>query len=266
MDVIGSIEPAALNGHRFILVSIDYFTKWVEATSHKSVTKKVVADFMQNIICRFGIPESIIIDNGANLNSHMMKDIYEQFKITHRNSIAYRPQMNEAIEATNKNIKRVLRKMTYNYKGWHEKLSHALLGYRTTAKTLTVATPNLLVYGTKAVIPAEVEIPSLRIIQKAELDNAEWVRARYEQLALIDEKKDGCRMSRSTIPTKDGKSLQQTSQDYTFTNWADGNGSPKKVKTAAEIRFSEKISSHKGHEVFKSNEGKISSQKGYKGI
>ncbi|XP_059288698.1 uncharacterized protein LOC132042094 [Lycium ferocissimum] len=181
MDVIGSIKPAASNGHRFILVAIDYFTKWVKATSHKLITKKVVANFVRNIICQFGIPESIIIDNGENLNSHMMKDIYEQFKITHRNSTAYRPQMNEAVEATNKNIKRILRKMTDNYKGWHEKLSHALLGYRTTARTLTGATLNLLVYGTKAVIPAEVEIPSLRIIQEAELDNAEWVRARYEQ-------------------------------------------------------------------------------------
>ncbi|XP_059284798.1 uncharacterized protein LOC132038091 [Lycium ferocissimum] len=51
------------------------------------------------------------------------------------------------------------------------------------------ATPYLLVYGTEAVIPAEVEIPSLRIIQEAELDNAEWVWTQYEQLALIDEKR-----------------------------------------------------------------------------
>ncbi|XP_059288981.1 uncharacterized protein LOC132042468 [Lycium ferocissimum] len=190
MDVIGPIEPAASNGHRFILVAIDYFTKWVEATSHKSVTKKVVADFVRNhIICRFGVPESIIIDNGANLNSHVIRDICEQFKITHRNSTAYRPQMNGAVEAANKNIKRILRKMTDNHKGWHEQLPYALLGYRTTARTSTGATPYLLVYGTEAVIPAKVEIPSLRIIQEAELNNAEWIRARYEQLALIDEKR-----------------------------------------------------------------------------
>ncbi|XP_060216755.1 uncharacterized protein LOC132644195 [Lycium barbarum] len=148
MDAIGPIEPAASNDHRFILVAIDYFTKWVEVTSHKSVTK-----------------------------------------ITHQNSTAYRLQMNGAIEAANKNIKRILRKMTYNHKGWHEQLPCALLGYRTMARTSTGATPYLLVYGTEAVIPVEVEIPSLRIIQEAELDNVKWVRARYEQLALIDEKR-----------------------------------------------------------------------------
>ncbi|XP_059306460.1 uncharacterized protein LOC132057886 [Lycium ferocissimum] len=92
MDVIGLIEPAASNKHRFILVTIDYFTKWVEAVSYSSVTKKVVTDFvLNNIICRFGIPESIITDNGANLNSHLMKDMCEQFRITHQNSTAYRP-------------------------------------------------------------------------------------------------------------------------------------------------------------------------------
>ena len=76
MDVIGPIEPAASNGHKFILVAVDYFTKWVEAASYKSVTNKVVADFVRNnLICRFGGLESIITDNGANLNSHFMRDI-----------------------------------------------------------------------------------------------------------------------------------------------------------------------------------------------
>ncbi|XP_060170616.1 uncharacterized protein LOC132601554 [Lycium barbarum] len=95
--------------------------------------------------------------------------------------------MNGAVEAANKNIKRILRKMTDNYEGWHDQLPYGLLGYRTTART-SIATPYLLVYHIEAVIPAEVEIPFLRIIQEAELDNAEWIRARYEQLALMDEK------------------------------------------------------------------------------
>ena len=133
MDVIGPIEPAASNGHRFILVAIDYFTKWVKVASYKAVTKKVVTDFVRNnLICRFGVPESLITDNGANLNSHLMKDICEQFKITHRNSTAYRPQMNGAVEAANKNIKRILRKMVDTYKCWHRNLPYALLGYRIT--------------------------------------------------------------------------------------------------------------------------------------
>ncbi|XP_070041272.1 uncharacterized protein [Nicotiana tomentosiformis] len=79
--------------------------------------------------------------------------------------------------------------MVDNYKQWDEKLPFALLRYRTTVRTSTGATPYLLVYGTEAVIPAEVEIPSLKIIQEAELSHEEWVQSFYEQLALIDGKR-----------------------------------------------------------------------------
>ena len=72
--------------------------------------------------------------------------------------------MNGSIEAANKNIKKILRNMIDNHRGWHEMLPYALLGYRTTVMTSIGATPYLLVYGTKAVIPTEVAIPSLRII------------------------------------------------------------------------------------------------------
>ncbi|XP_070002278.1 uncharacterized protein [Nicotiana sylvestris] len=156
MDVIGPIELTTSNGHRFILVAIDYFTKWVKAVTFKSVTKKAVVDFVHsNIICRFRITKVIITDNVANLNSHLMKKVCQQFKIMHRNSTLYRPKVNEAVEDANK------------------------LG----------ATPYLLVYGTKAVIPAKVEISSLWIVAEAEIDDDEWVKTRLEHLSLIDEKR-----------------------------------------------------------------------------
>ncbi|XP_070004461.1 uncharacterized protein [Nicotiana sylvestris] len=96
--------------------------------------------------------------------------------------------MNEVVEAANKNIKKILRKMIEKHKQWHEKLSFFLLGYRNIVRTSTRATPYMLVYSTEAVIPAEVDILSLGIIQEAELDDAEWVKSRYEQLSLIDRK------------------------------------------------------------------------------
>ncbi|XP_070057266.1 uncharacterized protein [Nicotiana tomentosiformis] len=93
MDMIGPIKPAASNWHRFILVAIDYFTKRVEDSTYKAVTKKVVADFVYN------------------LNSDLMREIIEKFKIVHRNSTTYIPQMNGAVEAANKNIKGIQRKI-----------------------------------------------------------------------------------------------------------------------------------------------------------
>ncbi|XP_070013674.1 uncharacterized protein [Nicotiana sylvestris] len=138
MDVIRPIDPTTSNRHRFILVAIDYFTKWVEATSYKVVIKKVIADFVKDrIVCRFGVPELIVTDNAANLNSDLMKAMW----------------------------------------------------YRTMVCISTGETLYMLVYGTEAVILAEVEIPSLRVIQEAELCDAKWIRSRYEQMALIDGKR-----------------------------------------------------------------------------
>ena len=113
MDVIGPITPKASNGHRFIFVIIDYFTKWVEAASYASVTKSVVARFIKwEIICRYGLPERIISDNGLNLNNDMVTEVCTRFKIKHHNSVPYRPKMNGVVEAANKNVKKIIAKAT----------------------------------------------------------------------------------------------------------------------------------------------------------
>ena len=190
MDVIGPITPKASNGHRFIFVVIDYFTKWVEAASYASVTRSVVCKFIKKeIICRYGLPERIISDNASNLNNTMMSEVCAQFKIKHHNSAPYRPKMNGAVEVTNKNLKKIIGKMTDTYKDWHEKLPFALHAYRTAVRTSTGATPFSLVYGMEAVLPIEVEIPSLRVLMETKLEEAEWVQMRFEQLNLIEEKR-----------------------------------------------------------------------------
>uniref|UniRef100_A0A2N9I6S5 Integrase catalytic domain-containing protein n=1 Tax=Fagus sylvatica TaxID=28930 RepID=A0A2N9I6S5_FAGSY len=146
MDVIGAITPKASNGHEFILVAIDYFTKWVEACSFKNVTQVAVTRFVKNnIICRYGMPEMLITDNASNLNNRMMDQLCQQFKIQHHNSAPYRPKMNGAVEAANKNVKKILSKMTETYKDWHEHLPYALCAYRTSVRTSVGATPYSLV-------------------------------------------------------------------------------------------------------------------------
>jgi len=120
IDMIGRIEPKASNEHRFILVAIDYFTTWVEVASYANVTKQVVVKFIKNqIVYRYGIPSRIITDNGTNLNNKMMKELCDDFKIEHHNSSPYRPQMNGAVEAANKNLKKIIQKMVVTYKDWH---------------------------------------------------------------------------------------------------------------------------------------------------
>ena len=97
--------------------------------------------------------------------------------------------MNGAVEAANKNVKKIITKAIETYKDWHEKLPFALHAYQTGVRTSTGVTPYSLVYGMEVVFPIEVEIPSLRVLREVELEEAEWVQARYEQLNLIEEKR-----------------------------------------------------------------------------
>ena len=85
----------------------------------------------------------------------MLKEMCEDFKIQHHNSTPYRPKMNGAVVAANKNIKIILN-MTVSYRDWHEMLPFVLHGYRTSVRTSTRATPFSLVYGMEVVLPFEV--------------------------------------------------------------------------------------------------------------
>ena len=146
----------------------------------------MVAWFLKhNIICRYGMPGELIIDNGTSLNGKMIQQLCPQLKIEHRNSVPYCPQMNGAVEVANKNIKKILVKMTDIYKDWHEYLPFALCRYRTYVRTSTGVTPYSLVYGMEVVFPTEVKIPSLRILSQTKLSKAEWAHSRFEQLNMI---------------------------------------------------------------------------------
>ena len=95
--------------------------------------------------------------------------------------------MNGAVEAANKNVKKIIAKAIETYKDWHEKLPFALHAYRTGVQTSIGTTVYSLVYGMEVVLPIEVEILSLRVLREVKLEEAEWVQARYEQLNLVEE-------------------------------------------------------------------------------
>uniref|UniRef100_A0A2N9FKP3 Integrase catalytic domain-containing protein n=1 Tax=Fagus sylvatica TaxID=28930 RepID=A0A2N9FKP3_FAGSY len=136
MDVIGAITPKASNGHEFILVAIDYFTKWVEACSFKNVTQVAVTRFVKNnIICRYGMPEMLITDNASNL------------KQPHDG-----PAM-PAVQDPAPQLCSIPSKDERSRRSCQQEL-----------RTSVGATPYSLVYGMEAVLPVEVEIPSLRIL------------------------------------------------------------------------------------------------------
>ena len=98
MDVIGKIAPSSeLAKNAWILVAMDYFTKWVEAKSYAKLTSKEVCNFVEeNIVTRFGVPETIITDNGTVFTSDRLKDYTVNLKIRLEQSTSYyRRQMDK---------------------------------------------------------------------------------------------------------------------------------------------------------------------------
>ena len=107
-------------------MAINYFTKWVEATSYTGLTTARVAKFIRsNIIYRYGVPHELILDRGAYFRGEV-DTLVQEYGIQHHRSSAYRPQTNGGVEAMNKNIKMILRKMVETSRYWSEKLLFTL--------------------------------------------------------------------------------------------------------------------------------------------
>ena len=186
--MIGRVVPKASNGHEYILVAIDYFTKWVETASYFVLKAKHVAQFIENnIICRYEVPQEIISNNGSHFEGEVRR-IMGLYNVKHHKSSPYQPQTNGAVEAANKNINNILAKMVVTYKDWAKKLPFALWGYRTSIRASTGVIPYSLVYGCEEVLPIKVEIQSLRVLVETKVLKEDWMKESYEQLALIDEK------------------------------------------------------------------------------
>ena len=113
----------------------------------------------------------------------------QRYGVQHHRSSAYMPQTNGAVEAANKNIKRILRKTVETSRDWSEKLPLALWAYRTSLRTSTGATPYSLVYGMEAVLPIEIEMRSLRVTLEQQISETEWAQSPFDQLSLLDERR-----------------------------------------------------------------------------
>jgi hypothetical protein len=166
LDFISEIHPESSKGHRFILVATDYFTKWIEAVPLRNMTHQEVISFVQeHIIYRFGVPQSLTIDQGASFMSHQFRDFAESMKIKLMNSSPYYAQVNGQGKATNMVLIKIIKKrIEDNLRRWHEKLSEALWAHRTSRHGSTKVTPFELVYDQEAVLPVEIGLQNLRVI------------------------------------------------------------------------------------------------------
>ncbi|KAK0590511.1 hypothetical protein LWI29_028201 [Acer saccharum] len=164
IDLIGPM-PTATGGAKHTIVAVDYFTKWVEAEPLVHITEANTISFVKkNILYRFGIPNTIITDNGTQFDGKKFRELCDKYGINNYYASPAHPQTNGQTEAVNKIIKHNLKAKLAAKKGsWADKLPQVLWAYRTTERGSTGETPYSMAYGAEAVIPVETSFSSPRV-------------------------------------------------------------------------------------------------------
>uniref|UniRef100_A0A2N9IX95 Uncharacterized protein n=1 Tax=Fagus sylvatica TaxID=28930 RepID=A0A2N9IX95_FAGSY len=188
MDLVGPL-PKATGNRRWLIVATDYFTKWVEAEPLANIRDKDSIKFVwKNIITRFGIPKTIISDNGTQFTSKPFTKYCSELGIKNVYSSPAYPQSNGQAEASNKTVLDGIKKRLEDAKGrWVEELPNVLWTFRTTPRRSTGETPFSLVYGSEAVIPLEIGLPTLRT---SEWDPTRNDLAQSQALDLLEERRE----------------------------------------------------------------------------
>ncbi|XP_057811635.1 uncharacterized protein LOC131025866 [Salvia miltiorrhiza] len=192
IDIVGKL-PTAPGGKCFLLVAVDYFSKWVEAEAVGKIDEVTVERFIwRNICCRFGVPRIIVSNNGTQFTGQRIADFCDRMDITQRFVSVAHPQANGQVEFANRTICEGIKKRLNQSRGkWVEELDTVLWAYRTSPKTATGEAPFTLVYGSNAVIPAEARLESYRITTYNTEHNAELRRA---ELDLVEAQRDEARV------------------------------------------------------------------------
>lgn len=170
------------------MVAIDYFTKWVEVEPLATITGRNIVRFVwRNIVCHFGILQIIISDNGKQFADDPFKSWCAELNIKQKFTSVAHPQANGQVEVTNRTILHGLKTRLGKAKGdWVENIPNVLWAYRTTPRTATGETPYSLVYGVEAVIPAEIGLPSPRVVNFVSSGNEEELRCNLDLLERRD--------------------------------------------------------------------------------
>jgi hypothetical protein len=193
LDMIGPLKKAQ-GGYTHVLVAIDKFTKWIEFKLIASLTLAKAVEFIHDIIFRFGIPNNIITDLASNFTSSEFFDFCEQKSIQIKYASVAHPRANGQVERANEMILEALKKKVFDknekFTGkWIRELLYVVWSLRTQpSRALHGNTPFFMVYGSKAVLPADLKFGAPRLIFK-NIAEAEAEATRLEDVDILEEER-----------------------------------------------------------------------------
>ncbi|XP_050207912.1 uncharacterized protein LOC126657290 [Mercurialis annua] len=164
VDILGPFTPAR-GQVKFIVVAVDHFTKWMEVQPMSTITSQKIINWLSNeVMSRFGTPHTLVTDNGKQFDCAKFREYCAELGINLKFTSVAHPQTNGLTEVTNRTILSGIKKRLGDLKGrWVDELYHVIWAYRTTPRRATGETPFRLTYGTEAVLPVEMGMPTLRV-------------------------------------------------------------------------------------------------------
>nr|GEX81390.1 reverse transcriptase domain-containing protein [Tanacetum cinerariifolium] len=169
IDFMGPFPSS--KGNKYILVAVDYLSKWVKDKALPTNDARVVVKFSKSLFSWFGTPKAIISDRGTHFCNDQFFRVMLKYGVTHRLSTAYHPQTSGQVEVTNRGLKRILERMVGENRAlWSDKLKDALWASRTAFKTPIGCTPYRLVYRKSCHLPLKLEHKAFWALKHANFD------------------------------------------------------------------------------------------------
>jgi transposase InsO family protein len=215
LDLVGPLQKAP-GGFKHMLVAIDKFSKWIEVRPLTSIGSEQAVVFFTNIIHRFGVPNSIITDNGTQFTRKKFLDFCEDHHIRVDWAAVAHPMTNGQVERANSMILQGLKPRIYNDlnkfgKRWIKELPSVVWSLRTTLSRATCFSPFFLVYGAEAILPTDLEYGSPRT--KAYNDQSNQTN-REDSLDQLEEARDVALLPRGRLVTSAATRHPRAPQAY----------------------------------------------------
>ncbi|KAL1563882.1 hypothetical protein AAHA92_06301 [Salvia divinorum] len=186
MDFMGPFSSSY--GNIYILVAVDYVSKWIEAKATSTCDAKEVAKFLKsNIFCRFGVPRAVISDQGTHFCNRTIEAQMKKYGVHHRLSSPYHPQANGQAEVSNREIKNILeRTVNPSRKDWSKRLDDALWAYRMAYKTPIGMSPYRIIFGKMCHLPVGIEHRAYWAVQQMNVETKACEEERKLQLQELE--------------------------------------------------------------------------------